>query len=72
MTMQETIDPSLCPLCGQKNACENVKCGASDNSCWCNSPNIRFEAALLGKIPDSHKNQACICQQCAGSFTEVK
>jgi len=54
------IDPSVCPSCGEPNAC-GLSQGKSE--CWCFSTKIEKEA--LDRIPSEKKNLACICARCA-------
>jgi len=67
--MVETINPKLCPLCAQDNACKNVSCDdTSKLTCWCQNPEIKFPPQLLQQVPEKAKNKACICQSCAMEF----
>jgi hypothetical protein len=61
--MSEPIDPTRCPLCGQPNACAQAAApGGSAAECWCAA--LRFDAALLARVPVASVRRACICQRC--------
>jgi len=60
MEMKETIDPAVCPLCGEPNRCAMVE-GKTD--CWC--CDVEIPEAVLEAIPDAARGVACICRQCA-------
>lgn len=57
-----TIDPATCPLCGAGNQCIVAQGGAAE-TCWCMRAEI--SANTLASIPDSLRNRACLCPQCA-------
>lgn len=61
----DTVNPSVCPLCGEGNACMNLSDPQSVDTCWCQNPAIVFSDHLLKQVPSSHNNQACICKKCA-------
>lgn len=64
----EIMTPAQCPLCGNNNFCiqvTGVGCGKNDEQCWCFNTEISFPKALLERIPDDLKGQACICEGCA-------
>ena len=57
-----------CPLCGGDNSCTVIAGGASGESdtceeCWCQS--LSFTAALLERVPEALRNEACICRRCS-------
>jgi hypothetical protein len=61
--MRQPIDPTLCPLCGQPNAC--ALASASEGArpeCWCASR--RFDRRLLARLPADRAGGACICSRC--------
>jgi len=61
--MSEPVDPTRCPLCGQPNACALAATpGASAAECWCAA--LRFEDALLARVPAASAGRACICLRC--------
>lgn len=65
------VDPGLCPLCKENNACISLSCSGSDGAieqCWCKSPDISFPKDLLDSVPDEAKARACICQECAKAY----
>ncbi len=68
MPVKSGADPTLCPLCGQANQCamelERVS-GVPQPPCWCTR--VGFDAALLARLPEPARGQACICAACAGS-----
>lgn len=66
------VDPILCPLCQQKNLCENLGEKESGKTCWCNNPDIQFPKVLLDRVEEDKKGKACICQQCAQAFSNEK
>jgi len=60
------IDPTLCPLCGQPNACAleiERSTGVKQAPCWCTR--FRFNANLLKRIPPQAQGLACLCRHCA-------
>jgi hypothetical protein len=60
------VDPNLCPLCGQFNACANEeerRTGVMQPPCWCAS--VDFSADLLARVPAQAQRAACICARCA-------
>ncbi len=52
-----------CPLCGQANGCAAARTGSFDTPCWCTE--VRFNPALLARVPASQQGKACICRACA-------
>ncbi|MBO9641993.1 MAG: cysteine-rich CWC family protein [Pseudacidovorax sp.] len=59
------IDASLCPLCGQPNACgaEAARCsGEPCTDCWCMT--VAIPPALRAQVPAEAQGLACICQRC--------
>ncbi|MDW6003980.1 cysteine-rich CWC family protein [Vibrio mangrovi] len=64
------INPLVCPLCGQPNACLNLSTRDVTKSCWCNDPNIRFPEGLRAMVPPEAKMKACICKACALKYQE--
>jgi hypothetical protein len=66
-TRPATVDPKLCPLCGQPNLCameiEQVT-GVKPEACWCT--HLDFNAELLAQVPAEAESVACICAACAG------
>ena len=66
-----TIDPSLCPVCKEPNACAIERARATGNNaerCWCFDAVISEE--VLDQVPDEAKGVSCVCAKCAGSHTE--
>ncbi|QBB71896.1 DNA or RNA helicase of superfamily II [Pseudolysobacter antarcticus] len=60
----ETIDPTLCPLCGGINACV-LASGDGDadvRRCWCFHEYI--PAGALERVPAAARDMACICDTC--------
>ncbi|WP_371365688.1 cysteine-rich CWC family protein [Pseudomonas sp. QL9] len=57
------IDPTRCPLCGQRNRCAQADPAADGASCWC------FETAIdpvaLQRIAPESVDRACLCPRCA-------
>ena len=58
--MPSAVDPSICPTCGEPNAC-GMSLGKS--VCWCQS--VEIPKAALDRIPPDAKDLACICARCA-------
>jgi hypothetical protein len=59
-------DPSVCPLCGQRNRCAMEaarEAGTAPGPCWCSE--VDFGAELLARVPAAAQGQACICAACA-------
>lgn len=66
MTVPPSIDPTRCPLCGQSNLCAmevEKTTGQKQPPCWCMQ--VTFSADLLARIPDTLRDQACVCAACA-------
>jgi hypothetical protein len=64
----ETIDPSVCPLCGAANQCamEIAKAtGRPVERCWC--VDSMFTPELLATVPQATQGLSCICAGCAAS-----
>lgn len=58
-------DPARCPLCGGPNGCAmetKRRTGEPQPPCWCVT--AQFTEALLARVPESARNQACICAAC--------
>jgi len=69
--MSHAVDPALCPLCGQPNACALAASpGAVPAECWCASR--RFASALLARIPPESAGRACICSRCQRGAEEAQ
>ena len=69
--MSQPVDPALCPLCAQPNACALANAsGAGPAECWCASR--RFDALLLAQLAPESAGRACICSRCqlAGAGAE--
>ncbi|MEP7051072.1 MAG: cysteine-rich CWC family protein [Pseudomonadota bacterium] len=60
--MTRSADPSLCPLCGESNACGVLQ---GQTECWCMA--LKIPEATLERIPTEAKNVACICARCAAA-----
>lgn len=64
--LPSAIDPTLCPLCGQSNACANQLAratGVAQPPCWCTT--ATFTPELLARVPAEARRLACICEACA-------
>ena len=64
----ETLDASVCPLCGVANQCamEIAKAtGKPFERCWC--VDAVFTPELLAKVPQAAQGMACVCPVCAAS-----
>jgi hypothetical protein len=59
---QPAVDPALCPLCGEPNACALAQPGAAKAECWCASR--RFDPELIARVPPERAGRACICSRC--------
>ena len=57
-----SIEPSVCPLCGQPNRCGAA---AGEAECWCYSAAIPNE--VLERVPQAAKGVACVCRNCAAN-----
>ncbi|MFZ9297599.1 MAG: cysteine-rich CWC family protein [Hylemonella sp.] len=65
------IDPACCPVCGQPNACAHElerASGERQAPCWCTR--VRFDAAVLERVPVQARGLACLCQQCASAANQ--
>ena len=60
--MKQPVDPALCPLCGEPNACALAQAGAAQAECWCASR--RFDPGLIARLPPESARRACICSRC--------
>ena len=61
-----SVDPSICPLCGQSNLCAmevEQATGVKQPPCWCSA--VRFDATQLSRIPELARGKACLCAACA-------
>jgi hypothetical protein len=68
--MASTVDPSLCPVCGEPNTC-GMSQGKQDNTeCWCF--NLKIPQASLDRVPAEAKNVACICPRCAAAQANAR
>jgi hypothetical protein len=54
------VDPTLCPLCGESNACGAA---AGEATCWCFDAVVPTE--VLERLPDAARGKACVCRRCA-------
>lgn len=54
---------NTCPLCGGPNGCAPAASGSFDTPCWCTTTPI--DPAVLARIPEAQRNQACVCRNCA-------
>jgi hypothetical protein len=43
--------------------------GVRQPACWCTQ--VKFEQALLERLPPQARHLACICQACAGTREET-
>ena len=72
--MSQPVDPSLCPLCGEPNACLLAAAPqASPSECWCASR--RFDPGLIERLPPGSAGRAFVCSRCqlsAGRSPEAK
>lgn len=60
--MSDFLDSKVCPLCFGEN-----RCGVDTlESCWCFD--ISIPKGLLELLPESMRNQACVCEQCVRDF----
>jgi hypothetical protein len=53
-------------MCDQPNQCAmevERATGVKQPPCWCSQ--VKFEAALLSRIPEHARGKACICPACA-------
>ncbi|MCX7239253.1 MAG: cysteine-rich CWC family protein [Burkholderiales bacterium] len=66
MTPTATIDPRLCPLCGQPNRCAmevERETGIPQGPCWCTT--AVFDQTLLARLDPAAQGKACICERCS-------
>jgi hypothetical protein len=61
--MSDTLDPSRCPLCGQRNHCRQASPDTSDAACWCFA--ARIDPQALRRVPPEQLDRACLCPRCA-------
>lgn len=72
MNAMTPLPPEVCPLCGQANQCAmeiERATGRKQPPCWCTQAS--FSAELLARLPDSARNQACICAACAAAAPDA-
>lgn len=68
MPVTPSVDPCVCPLCAQPNQCAmevERATGQKQPPCWCSQ--TRFDAALLARIPEHARGQACLCAACVNA-----
>jgi prepilin-type N-terminal cleavage/methylation domain-containing protein/prepilin-type processing-associated H-X9-DG protein len=70
MSQPQSINPSLCPLCGTTNECRLAAPGVAKGACWCEREDIPGE--LLQHVPEHLRNRACICRNCVQKFRREK
>lgn len=63
MSATTTVDPTRCPLCGERNLCVLASGAEPGTPCWCGT--VSIPAATLALVPEQAKNVACICRACA-------
>jgi Cysteine-rich CWC len=65
------LNPCLCPLCRQPNACAMASPGAEPaGPCWCTR--VHFSPELLQRVPEPARDKACICAACAQQNPESR
>jgi len=73
--MQDSMDPSRCPLCGRPNGCA-IAAGRDPAGCWCQE--ARFPSGLLdllaqeARAANSEQAPACVCEECLKAYLERK
>ena len=65
--MTAQVDQSICPVCGESNAC-GMSQGKAE--CWCMS--VPIPKGALDRIPAQAKDVACICARCAALQSTAK
>ncbi|MFV1985396.1 MAG: cysteine-rich CWC family protein [Thiohalomonadales bacterium] len=71
--MNEIIDETKCPLCGDDNACQNsAENKMSQQPCWCNNTEYVFPIDLVTGISTKFNDKACICASCAQAYRKIK
>ncbi len=71
LSKSESMTESVCPLCGESNACGNLLAEQKGQACWCMDPAISFSAELLERVAEDSRGKACICRACALGLGEV-
>jgi hypothetical protein len=69
-TLNPSIDPAHCPLCGKPNNCQLCTEAAYKGPCWCAT--VQIPEALLARVPPELRNKACICHGCVMDFHRKK
>jgi len=72
MSATLSLDPTVCPLCGQFNQCAGQVerlTGIKQPPCWCNTAS--FAAELLARIPEPARRKACVCATCASQSLSI-
>lgn len=67
MSPPQFFNPAACPLCGAANECQLCTVAAYKCRCWCADQEIAAE--LLARVPETHRNRACICRPCVEKFS---
>jgi hypothetical protein len=60
LSVTAPLDPAICPLCGEPNACGMA---AGTPECWCLTETIPTE--VLDRVPPEAKGGICVCRACA-------
>ena len=60
--MTSSVDPSVCPVCGEPNTCGMAQ---GKTECWCMA--LKIPDSALERIPGAAKSVACICARCAAA-----
>ena len=60
------VSPSVCPLCGESNAC--AMAAGDSEPCWCAEET--FPEELLARVPAEQRKKNCICRRCLEAFED--
>lgn len=67
MAANNTINKSICPLCGEPNLCASAA-DPNAKDCWC--VHEEFPQELLDLVPKNLERKVCICKKCLDNFKE--
>ncbi|MFT5162181.1 MAG: hypothetical protein ACI9FJ_000749 [Alteromonadaceae bacterium] len=75
ISMNNVIDETSCPLCGDANLCAMTDNNSQENQklsklCWC--AEVKFTALKDVPIPEAAKGKSCICQCCVKKLKLAK
>ena len=67
MMIMNTLDPAICPICGQPNGCRLAAAIPAPEPCWCTK--IQISEKVLRRVPEAAKDRACVCRPCVEKYS---